>query len=51
MQEFAVFLCVKVSQDFWPGLSENPPFNKTLDNIAKLEYVLPILEEITLRHP
>ena len=39
----------KVSQDFWPGLSENPPFNKTLDNVAKLEYILPILEEITLR--
>ena len=29
----------KVSQDFWPGLSE----------VAKLEYILPILEEITLR--
>ena len=39
----------KVFQDFWPGLSENPPFNKTLDNVAKLEYILPILEEITLR--
>ena len=39
----------KVSQDFWPGLSENPPFNKTLDNVAKLEYILPIWEEITLR--
>ena len=39
----------KVSQDFWPGLSENPPFNKTLDNVAKLKYILPILEEIILR--
>ena len=39
----------KVSQDFWPGLSENPPFNKTLDNVPKLEYILSILEEITLR--
>ena len=44
-------ICVvfaKVSQDFWPGLSENPPFNQTLDNVAKLEYILPILEEIIL---
>ena len=40
----------KVSQDFWLGLSENRSFNKTLDNVAKLEYILPILEEITLRH-
>ena len=47
MREFAVFFG-KVSQDFWSGLSENPPFNKTLDNVAKLEYILPILEEITL---
>ena len=39
----------KVSQDSWPELSENPPFNKTLDNVAKLEYILPILEEVTLR--
>ena len=31
----------KVSQDFWPGLSENPSFNKTLGNVAKLEYILP----------
>ena len=40
----------KVSQDFKPGLLENPPLNETLDNVAKLEYILPILEEITLRH-
>ena len=30
----------KVSQDFWPGLSENPSFHKTLDNVTKLEYIL-----------
>ena len=40
----------EVSQDFWPGLSENPPFNRTPGNVTKLEYILPILEEITLRH-
>ena len=39
----------KVSQDVWPGLSENPPFNKNLDKVAKLEYLFHILEEITLR--
>ena len=39
----------KVSQHFWPGLSENPLFNKTLDDVAKLKYILPILAEITLR--
>ena len=38
-----------MSQDFWPGLSENPPVNKTLYNVAKPEYILPILEEMTLR--
>ena len=37
----------KVSQDFWRGLSENPPFNKTLDNVNN-GYTVPSVPKIFL---